>query len=99
MGWESVAQYWAGFYPCYEAVQLVLIGCEVPLAIPIMWDAARFSSLSAPIYHLHDKLMGNVISCHGMSYYTDNTQLYISIPGELSNDINVLSKCLEAAGI
>lgn len=54
MGWESIAQYWAGFLPSYEAAQLVLIGSELPPAIPIMWGAARFSSLSAPIYHLHE---------------------------------------------
>lgn len=54
MGWESVAQYWAGFHPSYEVVQLVLIGSEVSLAIPIMRDAERFSSFSAPIYHLHE---------------------------------------------
>lgn len=29
--------------------------------------------------------------------YTDNTQLYISIAGELSDALDVLSQCLEAA--
>ncbi|KAM6466454.1 uncharacterized protein PHA67_012250 [Liasis olivaceus] len=47
------------------------------------------------------KPLGEIIRHHRMRYhqYADDTQLYISIPGDLSDAVTTLSLCLEALGV
>lgn len=58
------------------------------------------SVLSPFLFNFYMKPLGKIICYNGMKYLqcTDDTQVYIFIPGDTSDAVAVVSWCLEAVG-
>ena len=81
--------------------QSVLIGSERSCPWHLLCGVPQGSVLSLLLFNINMKPLGEIIHCHGMRYhlYADDTQLYISILGDISEAVATLSKCLEAVGV
>lgn len=74
---------------------------SVPVGVDWGWEVPSQGSVLSPLlFNIYIKplLKSSIIMGWDISS-TDNTQLYISAPGKLSDTIDILSWCLEAVEI
>uniref|UniRef100_A0A8C6XGB6 Reverse transcriptase domain-containing protein n=1 Tax=Naja naja TaxID=35670 RepID=A0A8C6XGB6_NAJNA len=81
--------------------QTVLAGGRRSTPRSLTCGVPQGSVLSPLLFNIYMKPLGEIIRGFGVSYhqYADDTQLYISTPGHISDALSVMSCCLEAVRI
>ena len=79
----------------------MLIGSEKSHSRPLPCGVLQGLVLSPLLFNIYMKPLGEIIHHHRMRYhqYADDIQLYITIPGKVSDTVTALSQCLGAVGV